>query len=507
MKQDTIAKAEAKGAKKGTVTIATFESIPVAYIPGDIKRILIKAVGDVDPETVRNCAQKWNPDKNEIENVKDEYEFNLNNDDSKSNDGDKDKNEQSESKQKDTESKSNEEYKRDLSEDGKIWTLSCRDIDYLSIGCAVVGTGGGGSTKPFDILCKQYLEAGNTVRIVKPDVLDAECNVICVAFMGAPAMLAEKLMNGSELLGVVEQMEQHLKIKEKNEKTALICGEIGGCNGLTPIIAAAQFAEKNGKTIDLVDGDFMGRAFPELQMILPSIHKKNIIPISCQDEYGAKAVLTEAENNKDAEMKMRIKCVELGMKIAISLCPLKGKEIEKFAIPNSYEFAWKIGKIIYEAQQKNINPLLELQKCDDDLIKNSKIVYYGKIVSLKRENDGGFNKGTVKLQRINDNNDSYGDMEQNKYINEENIYIDIQNENYLIRTEEKTLITVPDLITMFDDDYRAIATEELRYGLRCTVMIFGAHPLMKTEDALQIVGPSAFGYKDTKYIPIEDFKI
>ena len=111
------------------------------------------------------------------------------------------------------------------------------------------------------------MESGNKVRIVKSDLLDAETNVICVAFMGAPAMLAEKLMNGSELLGVVEQMEQHLKIKEKNEKTALICGEIGGCNGLTPIIAAAQFAEKNGKTIDLVDADFMGRAFPELQMI------------------------------------------------------------------------------------------------------------------------------------------------------------------------------------------------------------------------------------------------
>ena len=40
------------------------------------------------------------------------------------------------------------------------------------------------------------------------------------------------------------------------------------------------------------------------------------------------------------------------MKIAISLCPLKGKEIEKYAVPNSYEFAWKIGKIIYETAEE-----------------------------------------------------------------------------------------------------------------------------------------------------------
>ena len=506
MKQRTIAKVESKGAKKGTVTIATFEEIPIAYIPGDQKRILIKAVGDADPDDIKAKAQKWSPDKTEIENVKDEYEFDLSNDDSKQNTNDNAKKVPTEKKEEESKSNSSDGYKRNLSEDGKIWTLSCRDIDYLSLGCGVVGTGGGGSTRPFDILCKQYLNAGNKVQIVKSNVLDPECNVICVGFMGAPAMLAEKLMNGAELLGVVEQMKEHLKLT-KDDKIALICGEIGGCNGLIPIIAAAQFAEKNdGQTIDLVDADYMGRAFPELQMITPSIHGKSIAPISCQDEYGAKAILADADDNKDAEMKMRIKCVELGMKIAVSLCPLKGKEVEKYAVLNSYEFAWKIGKIIYEAKEKNINPLLELQKSEDELIKNSKIVYYGKIIQLMRENDEGFNRGTVKLQRINDR-DCYGDNEHNKYINAKHIYIDIQNENYLIRTEKETLITVPDLICMFDDDNRPIATEELRYGLRATVMIFPAHSCLKSEAALKIVGPEAFGYENTKYIPIENFKI
>eukprot|EP01084_Bolivina_argentea_P312054 540226_1 len=501
LKQIVIDKAEADGAKKGTVTIATFESIPIAYIPGDFKRILIKAVGDVDSDIMKNKAKKWIPNEKEMDNISTNYEFNLNEDDMKQ-DNNRDT-QQQEYKQEIKEEKDINEYKRNLSDNGKIWTLTTRDIEYLSIGCGVVGTGGGGSTRPFDILCKKYIASGNKIRIVKPDILDDNCNVICVAFMGAPAMLSEKLMNGSELLGVVEEMGKHLGLKS-DDKIALICGEIGGCNGLTPIIACGQFAEKNkGKTIDLVDGDFMGRAFPELQMILPSIHGKNIAPISCQDEYGNKAILkaNQVENNKDAENKMRFKCVELGMKMAISLCPLKGNEINKYCIPNSYEMAWTIGKIIYEAKEKNINPLLQLQKCDNELIGKSKIVYYGKIIKLTRENDGGFNKGSVKLQKIVNNND------EKKYINDDNIYIDIQNENYLIRTDSKVLITVPDLIVMFDDDYRAIATEELRYGLRVKVMIFPAHPLMKTNDALKVVGPAAFGYKDVKYIPIENFKI
>eukprot|EP01083_Nonionella_stella_P317329 1154758_1 len=497
LKQIVIASAEKKGAKPGTVTIATLELIPIAYVPGEQKRVLIKAVGNVDPDTIRANAKKWDPDANAMNRITNEYQFNLNDDDTKQNDD-------TSNDDHGTKQQGNrpilEEYKRDLSADGKIWTLSSRDIDYLSIGCGVVGTGGGGSTRPFDILCKKYIESGHKVRIVQADTLTADYDVVCVAFMGAPAMLSEKLMNGSELLGVVQQMEQHLDTKARNRKLALICGEIGGCNGLTPIIAAAQFAEKYKTSIDLIDADFMGRAFPELQMILPGIHGKNIAPIACQDEYGTQAILTadEVENNKDAENKMRFKCVEMGMKIAISLCPLKGDEVASYSIPNSYTKAWKIGQIISNAKARNVNPLLELQTSEEMLIGRGKIVYYGKIVELKRENDGGFNRGTVKLQKI---------QTDNQYIESESINIDIQNENYLIRNDDNVLITVPDLIVMFDDDYRAIATEELRYGLRVTVMVFPAHPLLKTETALSVVGPAAFGYQDVQYLPIEEFKL
>jgi DUF917 family protein len=42
-----------------------------------------------------------------------------------------------------------------------------------------------------------------------------------------------------------------------------MCAEIGGCNGLTAIATAAQFSEL-GHSVDLVDADFMVRAFSEL---------------------------------------------------------------------------------------------------------------------------------------------------------------------------------------------------------------------------------------------------
>ena len=42
-------------------------------------------------------------------------------------------------------------------------------------------------------------------------------------------------------------------------------------------------------------------------------------------------------------------------------------------------------------------------------------------------------------------------------------------------------------------------TEDLRFGLRVTVVTLPAHPLLRTPEAMQVVGPAAFGYKDIAF--------
>lgn len=189
-------KAIENGAKKETVSIATFESIPIAYIPGDFQRILIKAVGDVDSEIVRKNAQKWTVDPNQWKGIESLRTFTENSGDGQVVDDQKETITEQQDIESKEENENEKETARNLSEDGSVWTLSIEDIDYLSIGCGVIGTGGGGSTGPFDILCKEYLNSGHSIRIIDPDAVDPNCNVLCVAFMGAPAMLSEKLMNG-----------------------------------------------------------------------------------------------------------------------------------------------------------------------------------------------------------------------------------------------------------------------------------------------------------------------
>lgn len=48
-------------------------------------------------------------------------------------------------------------------------------------------------------------------------------------------------------------------------------------------------------------------------------------------------------------------------------------------------------------------------------------------------------------------------------------------------------------------------TEEVRYGMRVTLLLLPAPPLLRTPQALAVVGPAAFGYDDVVYQPCGDF--
>ena len=64
-------------------------------------------------------------------------------------------------------------------------------------------------------------------------------------------------------------------------------------------------------------------------------------------------------------------------------------------------------------------------------------------------------------------------------------------------------IVVPDLIMILELDTGApITTESLRFGQRVAVIGLPAHDLLKTPEALKVVGPKAFGYPDLTFRPM-----
>ena len=107
-----------------------------------------------------------------------------------------------------------------------------------------------------DRLGKRIVFQGRPVAVIRADDVPDEALVCAVGGMGAPTVSNEKLQEGTEIKTAVRALEEHLR----REVYAIVIGEIGGGNALGPMITALQCG------LPVVDGDSMGRAFPELQM-------------------------------------------------------------------------------------------------------------------------------------------------------------------------------------------------------------------------------------------------
>jgi len=113
----------------------------------------------------------------------------------------------------------------------------------------------------------------------------------------------------------------------------------------------------------------------------------------------------------------------------------------------------------------------------------------GKVVDVERRATRGFAKGRLVVEGLDDDAGR-------------RVEIDFQNENLVIREGKEVPVTVPDLITLVTtDEGEPITTELVRYGLRADVLVIPCPDLLKTPEALEVVGPRAFGY-DIDYRPL-----
>src|SRR5438552_17916509 len=114
--------------------------------------------------------------------------------------------------------------------------LSIDDIESLAVGAWVLGTGGGGN--PYlPLLNMRALESeGHRVQLMDASDLSDDDKVAIVASMGAPLVGLERLGDGRTLARAVSAMEAHAECRFD----ALMSLEIGGGNGVRPLMAAAH---------------------------------------------------------------------------------------------------------------------------------------------------------------------------------------------------------------------------------------------------------------------------
>ena len=366
----------------------------------------------------------------------------------------------------------------------KKFEIKLEHVEDLARGAAILGTGGGGDPYLGGLMLRQALLDGHRVHLVDVEALADDDFVTPFGMMGAPTVIVEKIPNGSEMVAALRTLERYAG----SDARALLCAEIGGLNALLPLVLAARCG------LPVVDGDGMGRAFPQLQMTTYHIFGVAAGPMIMADEYG-NTVLIDSKQAIEVERLGRNMVVAMGGSCSICLYPMLGRDAKRSLVRGTLSLALGLGRTVREARGKGADPFKQLlaylrgtqyyQHCD--------VLFEGKVVDLLRETSGGWALGQIVI-------DGLGACVGRR------VSVQFQNEHLVAREGDRVLTIVPDLIAVLDAaTAEPITTEGLKYGQRVAVLGISAAPIMRSPEALAVFGPQAFGLGDP-FTPLEQLQ-
>src|ERR1700758_3490507 len=345
--------------------------------------------------------------------------------------------------------------------------LTLDDIEALAVGAWILGTGGGGSPYLGLLNMRRLYAEGYRVSMISPLDLDDEDWVAVVSNMGAPLVGQERLVDSSNIAHAGEIQEGLLGAKFR----AVMSLEVGGGNGLQPLMAAAH------RGLPVVDADTMGRAYPEAQMTSVAVGDLRPYPCVLYDPRGIEAVVTKVPSWKWMERVSRKICVEMGSIASTCKAPRTGHEVKEWGIHFTVTKAIGIGHRVRAAQRYHADPVAAI--LDEG---KGKLLFRGKVVDVNRRTTEGFLRGRAIIDGLDEHRGS-------------RLEIAFQNEWVVAWRDGAPLAMSPDLICVLDTvSGEACGTETIRYGRRVTVVALPAPPVFLTAKGLEHVGPRAFGY-------------
>ncbi|KAI5917845.1 hypothetical protein F4810DRAFT_716093 [Camillea tinctor] len=473
--QQAIEAAVQKGASRDDVKIVDINKIPLQYVTNKATRIQVKAVGKlatpdyIEPQAAdsKTVGDMDNAEDDEPEGEKVQVSDAL------------------EPTSKPSLKVDLGTYRPDVREG--VWYLSEVDVEMIATGAGALGTGGGGPTHYELLRCLEVLRTGGAgkMRIIQPKSVK-DTDLVCFgSWYGAPSVINERVAGGREIINGIDTVN---RIMGNDRFDAMFTDEIGGGNGLSAFPTGVHY------NVPVIDGDAMGRAYPTMYHATLYIYGNPITPCAISDAKGNTSVIMNTESPIRTETMLRTTAVELGLGCAVCATPLKGDAIKKWGVPNTISQAWYIGRAVHLARK------LKTSFVDAIFAVNAgRLLFTGKVIDVRRDIKKGYTMGSVLLAPLSDDERGPGDN-SGSAKEERHMIIPFQNEYlYAAYTDasgseevREVVCTVPDLISILGQDGEAIGSQDLRYGLRVSVIGLPSHPLWKTPQGLKVGGPEGF---------------
>ncbi|KAI4925943.1 uncharacterized protein J4E92_006679 [Alternaria infectoria] len=382
------------------------------------------------------------------------------------------------------------------------WWISETDLDWITIGCYILGTGGGGSPYSTMLRVRGILRSGGKVRVVSPDDLKDDARVGSGGGAGSPTVGIEKL-SADEMMDAQNHLYDLIK---GGYATHIIPLEIGGSNGLQGLVLGAS----TNMNVPCVDGDWMGRAYPTKWQTTPVVFGEREIvfaPVAVADGNGNTLYMPTATSDLKVEQVIRAALSQMGSSVGTADAPVTGAETRRWAVEHTISLSWRIGREVARARKEN--RIDNVAQSIIDAVGGSetgRALFKGKIVGVERKLYMGHVYGEVIIEATGS---EYQGKIKIPFKNENIAAIRIPDTGESTTGEEKNedvLAIVPDLIAVIDaQNGEAIGTPEYRYGLLVSVIGITASERWTSPKGIEIGGPKAFGLDHLEYKPLGKF--
>ena len=267
---------------------------------------------------------------------------------------------------------------------------------------------------------------------------------------------------------------------ELGRKIDGICSiEIGGINTCAVLDAAANLG------IAMVDGDYAGRAIPELHATTPHLFGVEVLPWASVDEYGNEIVIRKAASNAFAErIGKHLALASFGL-IGCALVALPAREVRRIYVPSTITESQAVGRAIREAREAGVDPVRAAAQA-----LNGWVLFRGRIVAREWRNTG-YMEGTHEIE-------GEGDFAGHR------LKLWFKNENHVSWLDGAEYVASPDLMEVCDATTgEPLVNTYLQEGDRIAVVAAKRRDVWDSPAGLATLGPDHFGWNDFTFRGIE----
>lgn len=368
------------------------------------------------------------------------------------------------------------------------------DIRDLARGCTLLGTGGGGLEENGVEGLLKVLESGKEIAWVEADDVPDDALTACPFLMGTIAPPSDEVAKEKKGYNMTDEtsiymekdriLQSMVAIEEYTGKKIeyVVPLELGGASTLGCLAAGAEAG------LIAIDGDYTGRAIPEIPQTTPYLKDYPMWPISAVDEFGDETVIKNALNHRVVErMGKKLSEVCFGL-TGMTGFLYSGKEMKDVILKGTLSNCLKLGRLIRETNEAGGDPVKAVV---DEL--GGWILCRGTLGEEDTWDKEGYYWGYHTVEGKGD----YAGKTAKVWF---------KNENHICWINDEVKATSPDSIIIINDKTAMPCTNPRLYDMVGTdVAVIGlkAIDVFRSEKGVAILGPKYFGF-DLDYVHIED---